>query len=213
MSIIEDNKRQLNRFKNNPPHPSYIAGFIDGDGCIFIRKILDGYQSGFSITQCRTNILQIIRYHFGGSITTSFNRNNKITNLMNEKNEYYKYNIRNQYNLLIRHNEYQILLEYLQNSFIIKENQYQNLYEFNKLANLPNKYETKEELYLKCSSLNKNCNLDEIYLTRLNIQYISGLFDAEGCIYINNNTFSFCISISQKNHLKILQSIQKFLQI
>jgi hypothetical protein len=212
MSIIEDNKRQLNRFKNNPPHSSYIAGFIDGDGCIFIRKILDGYQSGFSITQCRTNILQIIRYHFGGSITTSFNRNNKITNLMNEKNEYYKYNIRNQYNLLIRHNEYQILLEYLQNSFIIKENQYQNLYEFNKVANLPNKYETKEELYLKCSSLNKNCNLDEIYLTRLNIQYISGLFDAEGCIYINNNTFSFCISISQKNHLKILQSIQKFLR-
>ena len=40
MSIIEDNKRQLNRFKNNPPHSSYIAGFIDGDGCIFIRKIL-----------------------------------------------------------------------------------------------------------------------------------------------------------------------------
>ena len=77
---------------------------------------------------------------------------------------------------------------------------------------MPNKYETKEELYLKCSSLNKNCNLDEIYLTRLNIQYISGLFDAEGCIYINNNTFSFCISISQKNHLKILQSIQKFLR-
>ena len=44
MSITEDNKRQLNRFKNNPPHPSYIAGFIDGDGCIFIRKIIDGYQ-------------------------------------------------------------------------------------------------------------------------------------------------------------------------
>ena len=115
MMISEDNQNHLHRFTSTPPHPSYISGFIDGDGCIFIRKITDGYQSGFAITQCRTNILQIIRYHFGGSITTSFNRNNKITNLMNEENEYYKYNIRNQYNLLIRHNEYQILLELLMN--------------------------------------------------------------------------------------------------
>ena len=45
----EDNQRHLNRFKNNPPHPSYIAGFIDGDGCIFIRKIIDGYQSDLQL--------------------------------------------------------------------------------------------------------------------------------------------------------------------
>ena len=68
-SIQLDNQIHLDRFKYNPPHPSYLAGFIDGDGYIFIRKITDGYQSGFTITQSRTNILQIIRYHFGGSIT------------------------------------------------------------------------------------------------------------------------------------------------
>ena len=212
--IIElDNQQHLHNFKYNPPHPSYIAGFIDGDGCIFIRKIIDGYQSGFTISQCRTNILQIIRYHFGGSITSSSNRNDKTINLMNDNNEYYhKHNIRNQYNLLIRNNEYQILLDYLQNSFIIKENQYQYLYEFNKLANLPNKYEEKEELYLKCCSLNTSCNLDEVYLKRLNIEYIAGLFDAEGCMYININKFSsFYISIAQKNHPKILSEIVKFL--
>lgn len=210
--IEEDNQIHLDRFKYNPPHPSYIAGFIDGDGSIFIRKITDGYQSGFSITQCRTNILQIIRYHFGGSITSSANRNDKTINLMDDNNEYYhKYNIRNQYNLLIRNNEYQLLLDYLQNSFIIKENQYQYLYEFNKLANLPNKYEEKENLYLKCSSLNKSCELDEIYLTRLNIEYIAGLFDAEGCIFIENNLKKTKITIAQKNHPKILHEISKFL--
>jgi hypothetical protein len=212
-SIESDNQTHLYRFKYNPPHPSYIAGFIDGDGTIFIRKITDGYQSGFSITQCRTNILQIIRYHFGGSITSSANRNDKTINLMDVTNEYYhKHNIRNQYNLLIRNNEYQVLLDYLQNSFIIKENQYQYLYEFNKLANLPSKYEEKENLYLKCYNLNKSCELDEIYLSRLNIEYIAGLFDAEGCIYININKFSsFYISIAQKNHPKILDEISKFL--
>ena len=150
ISTIEtDNEKHLQKFKHSP-HPSYIAGFIDGDGCIFIRKISDGYQSGFSITQSRTNILQIIRYHFGGSITSSTNRNNKTINVMDETNTYYhKHNIRNQFNLLIRNNEYQILLDYLQNSFIIKENQYRCLYEFNKLANLSNKYEEKRKIIFK----------------------------------------------------------------
>jgi hypothetical protein len=125
---------------------------------------------------------------------------------------YHKNNIRNQYNLIIQSNEYKILLEYLQNSFIIKENQYQNLNEFNKLVNLIDKKEEKEELYLKCSSLNKICNLNEIYLTRLNIEYISGLFDAEGCIYIDNKKYTkFYISITQKNHTQILYDIVKFL--
>ena len=37
--IENDNQIHLQRFKTQPPHPSYIAGFIDGDGCVFIRKI------------------------------------------------------------------------------------------------------------------------------------------------------------------------------
>jgi hypothetical protein len=211
MDIKEDNEKHFNRFKNTPPHPSYISGFIDGDGCIFIRKIIDGYQSGLSITQCRTNILQIIRYHFGGSITSSSNRNDKSINIMSD-DYFYKYNIRNQYNLLIRNNEYQILLDYLKNSFIIKENQYQKLYEFNKLANLQNKNDEKKQIYLMCSEVNKKCVLDEIYLTRINTEYIAGLFDAEGCIYINKQKYSkFYVSIAQKNHSKILYEIVKFL--
>ena len=76
-TIKENNLYLFDRFKKEPPYPSYISGFIDGDGCIFIRKIKEGYQSGITITQCRTNILQIIRYHFGGSITSSANRNDK----------------------------------------------------------------------------------------------------------------------------------------
>ena len=105
--IENDNQIHLQRFKTQPPHPSYIAGFIDGDGCVFIRKITDGYQSGISVTQCRTNILRVIRYHLGGSITTSLNRNNKTVDLMDETEtitHYHKHNVRNQYNLLIRSN-------------------------------------------------------------------------------------------------------------
>ena len=206
-----DNLNKLQKFKNHPPHPSYIAGFIDGDGCIFIRKITDGYQSGFCISQCRTNILQIIRHHFGGSITASLNRNDKTINIMDSDDYFYKYNIRNQYNLLIRNNEYEILLNYLKYSFIIKEKQYQLLYDFNKIANLQNKNQEKEQIHLLCTKLNQKCHLDELYIARINNEYIAGLFDAEGCFYINNNKFTYVISISQKNHPLILNKISQFL--
>jgi hypothetical protein len=78
-NIEEDNKQKMEKYKFHSPHASYIAGLIDGDGCIFIRKIKDGFQSGISITQVRTNILQILMYHFGGSITTTKSRNKHIT--------------------------------------------------------------------------------------------------------------------------------------
>ena len=68
MNIIEDNKNKIHKYSLSPPNPSYIAGLIDGDGTIFIRKIKNGYQSGILLTQSRTNILQILRYHYGGTI-------------------------------------------------------------------------------------------------------------------------------------------------
>jgi hypothetical protein len=215
--IEQDNSIQLNRFKRDPPSPSYISGLIDGDGCIFIRKITDGYQSGMQLTQCRTNVLQIIRYHFGGSITSSENRNNKIENIMNDNNEFiHKYNIRNQYSLVIRSNEYELLLNYIKDFIIIKNMQINCLYNFNKIVNLPNKIEEKEELYNKCSENNVKTTIANERLTKINIEYISGLFDAEGCFYINQKSLklfkSFKIVISQKNHPLILHEIVNFLK-
>jgi hypothetical protein len=78
--------------------------------------------------------------------------------------------------------------------------------------NLQNKEEEKLQIYLLCSEYNKKCNLNKVNLIRLNIEYIAGLFDAEGCMYININKFSsFYISIAQKNHPKMLSEIVKFL--
>jgi hypothetical protein len=206
-TIEEDNKKHMERFKYTPPSPSYIAGFIDGDGCIFIRKIKDGYQSGLQISQCRTNVLQIIRYHFGGSITSCENRNNKFENIMNN-GHIDKYNIRNQYNLVIRSNEYQLLLDYIKYSFVIKKCQIECLYEFNKVVNLPNKLEEKNLLFEKCRNSNIQTTIETKNLYNINNDYISGLFDAEGCIHIDKNNFSkYYISISQKNHPRILQEI------
>jgi len=208
--IETDNQIHLNRFKLIPPHPSYIAGLIDGDGCIFIRRIKDGYQSGFTLSQSRTNVLQVIRYHFGGSITTSLSRN-KSLNIMNDDSTYNKYNVRNQFNLTIRSNEYQILLDYLNSVFIIKANQYEYLYEFNKVANIPNKNDEKESLCLRCSCLNQSHEMNDDTMKRLNMEYISGLFDAEGCFYVSSKKSKYYISITQKNNPQILVQIVSFL--
>jgi len=214
MDINNDNLFHLSKFQNKPPHPSYIAGFIDGDGCIFIRKIKDGYQSGITITQCRTNILQVIRYHFGGSISSSQNRNDKINDLMVDNNMeiFHKHNKRNQYNLIIRSNEYEILLNYIKDYIIIKQPQIQCLYKINKFVHLPNKKEEKEQLYQICLNIKKEKIIDNSHFNKMNIEYIQGLFDAEGCIFIDiKNMNNYRISIAQKNYLDILYEIQKFL--
>jgi hypothetical protein len=210
-SIEKDNEMHLNRFKLAPPSASYIAGLIDGDGCIFIRKIADGYQSGISIAQCRTNVLQIIRYHFGGSITACSTRNNKTVDLMDtiwDQETIHKHNVRNQYNLLIRSNEYKLLLEYIKDSFVVKHDRIMCLYEMNKLVHISNKTDEKEQLHLLCSS---KAILKDENLKNINIEYIQGLFDAEGCVYIDKNTHKFHVSISQKNHPRLLLEIQHFL--
>jgi hypothetical protein len=208
-----DNLTHLERFKHDPPHPSYIAGMIDGDGCIFIRKITQGYQSGISIAQSRSNILQVIRYHFGGSITTTEKRNNKVEDKLNESGDFYhKHNVRNQYNLLIRSNEYKVLLDYIRHSMIIKQQQIEYLYEFYKLVDVPNVVDDKELLYKKCSDINKNKLMDKEYLFRINIEYIQGLLDAEGCFYIDKIiTSKFKILLAQKNHPIVLEQIKEFL--
>jgi hypothetical protein len=207
-----DNSLQLARFKTMPPHPAYIAGLIDGDGCIFIRKIANGYQSGITITQCRSNVLQVIRYHFGGSITTSINRNNKAEDVLDDTGEFYhKHNRRNQYNLMLRSNEYKLLLDYIRYSFIIKQPQIECLSEFYKLADIPNVVDMKEALYQQCTTYNEKKMMDETNLARMSIEYIQGLFDAEGCIYIDKKISNYSITIAQKNQPIVLEKIKEFL--
>lgn len=212
MMIEQDNQMQMQRFKINQPHPSYIAGFIDGDGCIFIRKIAHGFQSGISITQSRTNILQVMKYHFGGSITSSANRNNKKENTINENNYYDKHTKRNQYNWLIRGHESIVLLEYIKNNIVIKKAQIDYLGKFSTLVNLQNKTEEKEELHIKCSNCNKKIGCSEINIEKITVEYMAGLFDAEGCFYISLKKISKSyISITQKNNPDVLIYISTML--
>ena len=195
-SIQEDNNYHLSVYKYSAPSASYLAGFIDGDGCIFIRKLKGGYQSGISFAQSRTNILQVVRHHFGGSITSSFKRNSHTND-----EPVTKHTKRNQYNLNIRSNEYIHIMNYVRYSIIIKQMQIDCLVQFSKLCNQIGLTEEKEKLYQQCSTLNKvHSSKSEYDFSRINIDYISGIFDAEGCIYMNSQNYrKFYVKITQKN--------------
>jgi hypothetical protein len=124
---------------------------------------------------------------------------------------YYKYNKRNQFNLLFRSNEYDVILNYIKEYLIIKYPQIICLYEFNKIVNKPNYNDEKEELYNLCTKCKSYEEFNKYNLNKMNIEYIQGIFDAEGCIYIDKKTFAYNLSISQKNNHVILHSIMKYL--
>ena len=217
MNIKEDNTLKLNKYNDYPSNPSYIAGFIDGDGTIFIRKIKDGYQSGISISQSRTNILQILQYHYGGTITKPSELYNE--DIFNEDGYYDKNNKRNSYTLIFRSNEYKYLLNDIKNHIILKKIQIDTLNDFSILVNKTELNDEKEKLYKLCSYKNENKELESYDNSKMNIQYIQGLFDAEGHIFvcpkkINNElrfTKSVYMKITQKNHPKIIDAIHNFL--
>jgi hypothetical protein len=217
MNIIEDNLLKLNKFKNITLNPSYLAGLIDGDGSIFIRKIKDGYQSGISLTQSRTNILQIIQYHYGGTIVSPTEI--LTENILNEDGFYDKNNRRNSYTLIIRSNEYNFILNDIYKHIILKQTQIDALMEFSKIVNKQNMNEEKERLFQICKDINLTKENENYDISRLNIDYIKGLFDAEGHIFLSykktNNEIRFTkgvyMKITQKNHPKIIDEIHKFL--
>jgi hypothetical protein len=201
VEIMNDNNIHFQKFKNHIPNESYIAGFIDGDGCIFIRKINDGFQSGIQISQSRTNVLLILQYYFGGII-----RQNHIKKTNESLTQ------RNQYVLNIRSNEYESILNYIYHHIIIKSTQIKALKQISTYVNKIGVNHHKEQYYNLCSTSNKEKTFDEEQLVKINIEYIAGLFDAEGCLYINKNKISkYRISISQKSYPKVLESIKQYL--
>ena len=102
---------------------------------------------------------------------------------------------------------------------ILKKDQIELLNEISKITNKKFMIEKKNELCEKCLQLNETKKQSFYDFSRLNIEYIQGLFDAEGHFDLNyrkeNNEIRFTkgvyMKITQLNHPEILVEIQKFL--
>lgn len=196
MDILADNNYQLSRFKSTLPNPEYICGFLDGDATIYIRKLKNGYQTGISISQSRTNILRIMAYHFGGNIYCSKKSNTTTT--------------RNEFIYRISPPDIERFMKHIYNKCVIKHRQLELLNEFCHYRYDTELNDKKEELYSECYDLNNKSPTRIYKLENLTIAYISGLFDAEGCIYVcKTKPSKFYVSITQKTHPEVLLHIKE----
>ena len=200
-NIVEDNIEKFNKYIETPPHPSYISGFIDGDGSISIMKIKDGYNPRTSIAQSRTNVLLIICHHFGGFI---------------QQNKTESKATRAQYTYINRGKTLSKFVDYIKDHILIKKTQIDALSEFMEYYNRHNKSDIKEKLCQTVLSANKIKIPLEINSSQLNDYYLAGFFDAEGCIMIRKKkngdlTKGVSIKITQKNNPSMLLAIQRYL--
>ncbi len=231
LSIENDNNEKMEKYKTLKLNDSYLAGFIDGDGHIFIHKHFKDneqnnlekqvYRYGISIGQTRTNVLQIIKYYFYGNIYNSSVDINNI--LIDENGKFYKNNTRQMFIYQVNSYFSQYLLNFIYDSLVIKKPQIDTIYNFNyynkehEFLENEDKFETLADICqdnIDLHNLQNPKNYDYNF-HNINIQYIAGLFDAEGCISLvapfGDKYFSPKLSISQKNYPKVLEKIIEFL--
>lgn len=210
-TVIPDNikpenieiKRLIKEFNeemyNNLPKlsDSYIAGLIDGDGCIIYDK--QSLIPRIEISQCDPYAIFALYKQFGGTI---------IVKVLKNKNA------RPQYKWTI--NKCNELLLILKDKCIIKSQRaniiyslYHELnikktdYNISLLKELFEKYEEIKTIYIPEN--------ESYYKDRVNEDYIAGLFDAEGCITFKtvSNTISVSLIITQRSNPYLLQYIKQ----
>ena len=170
----------------------YLAGFFDGDGSIGIEKQQkNGYCLRIKFSQSNINLLEEFqKYYPYLKIYTGRARNN---------------NQRPQYELRAAGIQIQPLINDLLKYSILKYEQLLEAQKMFQFINIKNTTQQKQEIYENLKKLKKESK-NKPY-ERLNVYYIAGLFDAEGCITGNH---SLTVKITQKSDIQILHKIADF---
>lgn len=179
-------------------NPSYIAGFIDGDGSIFISKSNEGPKLMFEITQCHMVVLKAIQLFFDGKGKIYVDqRENKYNGEAAAKLRFYcKDAIKP--------------LMLMRDFAVIKYKQAETAFRYFDVAT------DKEELRLEMKQLNEDKQSYPAKLDRINDAYIGGIFDAEGNVYCNyekgvTKKFKYYVKITQKDVPSVASAIQSYL--
>jgi len=165
----------------------YLAGFFDGDGCIMIEK----QKSGFTL-----------RIKFAQSNEDWINSIQRRYPVLNKNIQHRSDEHRIEYELRAAGKKIEPLIDDLLQYSILKYEQLLEAKKYISLIDSINKTNEKELIYLKLKQL-KKCSTLKPY-ERLNIPYIAGLVDSEGCIRIDSNVI---VSITQKSDHEILKRI------
>lgn len=194
----------------------YLGGLFDGDGSIYIYKNNLGYSLNVIFSQTKVKIMEILQIRFGGNIYKSNRKRERTESVIKQndkiKGKYHK----TEYGYRITGNNCKLILDYLEKGCIRK---YENVLiakEFLYLIDKTNDDVKKEELYNRMTRLNRYNDSKIKKYANMNLDYIIGLFDAEGCVYLYENKTKtritgFKLDISQGGDIELLKSIQKFL--
>jgi hypothetical protein len=214
---LDDNKYKLyinENYKHFTLSESYLGGFFDGDGTVYIAKDIKRqlYDLEVRFTQDWFPILHIIHNKFGG-VFSSY-----------KKCKTY----RTTYDLRFTGQSCYDILQFLQKGCITKLKQINCAIEYYKLLNQTNKNDERDILYHKLGKLKKELPKDnKLPYDRINYDYIAGIFDAEGCamlkkhahkqICVANDVYEYKfnapeIEIKQKNSVYLLNGIKDYLK-
>jgi hypothetical protein len=168
----------------------YLAGFFDGDGSITVEKLSGGYTLRIKLFQSNENVLKKIQENYPFMHIRGGLRNGRE-------------NQRCQYELRAAGKQIEPLVNDLLGYSILKYEQLLEASKFFKYINVINTNDEKESIYNKLKELKKN-STNKPY-ERLSVQYIAGLFDAEGSVGIYGSTLR--IKLTQKSDTVILEKI------
>ncbi len=174
--------------------PYYMGGFFDGDASIYIDQ---NNCLTISISQCYLPILEKFKTIFGGHV---YYDTRDISNTKQRNCHVFK----------VCGRECLKLLQYLDIGSILKHKQIQVAKTFILANKLQGFDDLKDECKILVKTYNKEYKVshDKDY-SKINWEYIAGIFDAEGCIHVKRNHFSY-IKITQKNDYKLLEEIRNF---
>lgn len=169
----------------------YLAGFFDGDGSIIIEKFkTNGYSLRIKFCQSNENLLKRIQEYYPFMHLDGNLRNGRENN-------------RCEFQLRAAGKQIEPLVNDLLGYSILKYEQLLEVSKFFKYINVINTNDEKESIYNKLKELKKN-STNKPY-ERLSVQYIAGLFDAEGSVGIYGSTLR--IKLTQKSDTVILEKI------
>jgi hypothetical protein len=149
-------------------------------------------------TQCTFPIIMALRNLYGGYIrytVSSYTDGNNVNKA------------RGVYDLLIRGRCTKKILDDLQKGIIIKKEQVDLCLEFHKLYNKRDKDGYEQRLILKTmvENLNNLRNGSKKPYEKINDEYVAGLFDSDGCCYIDGSNKEGCLQKCNKFYMKITQ--------
>jgi hypothetical protein len=191
--------KELKLLHEHKLNPEYMAGLIDGDGSITVRRETQGRSSGYNgtvmltIDLCEPSVILLLYTTFGGTYEEKAAR---------------KENDRKQHRWTMSGPRGVQMTERILPHLILKKKRAEHALKF---------------WEMKCSGTATNADLDTIFnensemqqldqlsfenddIERITDKYVAGLFDAEGCVNVYQH--SFALTITQKMRPEILHAL------